>query len=430
MRYFVTGQPQLFESKEYKVISVEESLKLLEPMRRVGLDTETLKLDVFTGTLILAQLGNKEIQVAIDCTTIDIKRYKEFLESDRLFIIHNAKFDLRWFYKEGIIIKNVFDTYLAERILYLGFPPGIISLSLQACCKRYLNVFLDKSVRGEIYKGLSEEVIVYGCNDVVYLEEVMNFQITQLKERGQLVAIDVENHFVKVLAYIEYNGLKLDTERWKAKMATDKDRLDKAKSALDEWLVNYCIENKINPVGWELVYIDTNFKAINEVQYEESLLPKGWKRRPHLDNGKIQAYAIPTGCQWIKIDRQGDLFSGFQEKPTCCIKWSSSKQVAPVLEHLGFDLWVRDKKTGKNRKSVEIKVIRPQMNKSSIAPLYIEYSAAAKVVDSFGENFLKAINPVTHRIHATYNQLMDTGERLPHITYDLVNSNIFLIFAA
>ena len=79
---------------------------------------------------------------------------------------------------------------------------------------------------------------------------------------------------------------------------------------------------------------------------------------------------------------------------------------------------------------MESKFIELQASKSSIVPLYLEYSAAFKVVTSFGQNFLDAINPVTQRIHPTFNQMMDTGERLPYITYNLVNSNIFLIFAA
>ena len=104
-----------------------------------------------------------------------------------------------------------------------------------------------------------------------------------------------------------------------------------------------------------------------------------------------------------------------------------------MFEELGFDLLVKDKKTGKMKKSVESKFIELQASKSSIVPLYLEYSAAFKVVTSFGQNFLDAINPVTQRIHPTFNQMMDTGKRLLSyfITNYLVNPNIFfLIFAA
>lgn len=381
MIYFVTGQRELFEfpDAKYKCISVKKSLRILKPLRIVGLDTETIGTEIWQGRLLTLQLGNKENQIVIDCTTTDVKQYKDYLESDRLFIIHNAKFDLRWLYKEYIVVRNVYDTYLAEKILYLGFPPGIISLSLQACCDRYLNVFLDKTVRGKIHVGMTEDVIVYAANDVVYLEDIMNSQLPIISARGQRVALDIENEFVRVLAYIEFCGIRLDPEKWKAKMAKDAERLRIAEQKLNEWVVDYVMKKK-----------DPSLIANN---YDSHKRGKPVK----LADSVYVVIPAPT------------LFSEFDTGPQCIINWNSSKQVIRLFEELGFDLWVKDKKTGKMKKSVESKYIELQADKSTIAPLYLEYSAAFKVVTSFGQNFLDAINPVTHRIHPTFNQMMDTG---------------------
>src|SRR5574344_1041384 len=104
MRYLVTQNQQLNNSDQYIVTTVQDSLKILDPLLICGLDTETKSLDVYTGELLLVQLGNDKIQVAIDTTTINIQYYKSFLENpNRLFILHNAKFDLRWFLKEHIV---------------------------------------------------------------------------------------------------------------------------------------------------------------------------------------------------------------------------------------------------------------------------------------------------------------------------------------
>ena len=381
MIYFVTGQRGLFEfpDAKYKCISVEESLRILEPLRVVGLDTETTGTEIWQGMMLTLQLGNKENQVVIDCMTINVKQYKDYLESNRLFIIHNAKFDLRWLYKEHIVVRNVYDTYLAEKILYLGFPPGIISLSLQACCDRYLNVFLDKTVRGKIHAGMTEDVIVYAANDVVYLEDIMNSQLSIISARGQRVALDIENEFVRVLAYIEFCGIRLDPEKWKAKMAKDAERLRVAEKKLNEWVVDYVMK-KNDP---SLISINYDFN----------------------NKGKPAKLADSV---YVVIPAPS-LFSEFDTGPQCIINWNSSKQVIRLFEELGFDLLVKDKKTGKMKKSVESKYIELQVDKSTIAPLYLEYSAAFKVVTSFGQNFLDAINPVTQRIHPTFNQMMDTG---------------------
>lgn len=381
MIYFVTGQRELFEfpDAKYKCISVEESLRILEPLRVVGLDTETTGTEIWQGRLLTLQLGNKENQVVIDCMTTNVKQYKDYLESDRLFIIHNAKFDLRWLYKEHIVVRNVYDTYLAEKILYLGFPPGIISLSLQACCDRYLNIFLDKTVRGKIHAGMTEDVIVYAANDVVYLEDIMNSQLPIISARGQRVALDIENEFVRVLAYIEFCGIRLDPEKWKAKMAKDAERLRVAEQKLNEWVVDYVMKKN-----------DPSLVASN---YDSHTKGKPAK----LADSVYVVIPAPS------------LFPEFDTGSQCIINWNSSKQVIRLFEELGFDLWVKDKKTGKMKKSVESKYIELQVDKSTIAPLYLEYSAAFKVVTSFGQNFLDAINPVTQRIHPTFNQMMDTG---------------------
>lgn len=381
MIYFVTGQGELFEFPDarYKCISVEESLKILEPLRVVGLDTETTGTEIWQGKLLTLQLGNKENQVVIDCMTIDVKQYKDYLESDRLFIIHNAKFDLRWLYKEHIVVRNVYDTYLAEKILFLGFPPGIVSLSLQACCDRYLHIYLDKTVRGQIHAGMTEEVIVYAANDVVHLEDIMNLQLITINARGQKVALDIENEFVRVLAYIEYCGIKLDPIKWKAKMDKDAERLRIAEQKLNDWVVDYVMKKN-----------------------DPSLIARNY------DTHKKGKSAKLADNVYVVIP-QPSLFAEFDTGPQCIINWNSSKQVIKLFEELGFDLLVKDKETGKMKKSVESKFIELQASKSSIVPLYLEYSAAFKVVTSFGQNFLNAINPVTQRIHPTFNQMMDTG---------------------
>lgn len=381
MIYFVTGQRELFEFSDakYKCISVEESLKILEPIQIVGLDTETTGTEIWQGKLLTLQLGNKENQIVIDCLTVNVKLYKSYLESNRLFIIHNAKFDLRWLYKEHIVVRNVYDTYLAEKILFLGFPPGIVSLSLQACCDRYLHIYLDKTVRGQIHAGMTEKVIIYAANDVVHLEDIMNLQLNTINARGQKVALDIENEFVRVLAYIEYCGIKLDPVKWKAKMAKDAERLKIAEQKLNDWVLDYVMKKG-----------DASNIARN---YDANIRGKKAKLA---DNVYV---VIPSPS----------LFPEYDTGPQCIINWNSSKQVIRLFEELGFDLLVKDKKTGKMKKSVESKFIELQANRSTIVPLYLEYSAAFKMVTSFGQNFLDAINPVTQRIHPTFNQMMDTG---------------------
>lgn len=352
MIYFVTRNLELFDNNTYKIIGIEESLSLLSTLSEISADTETEGLDEYTKNLISVQLGNKDFQVVIDCKTIDIALYKELFESSRVFIFWNALFDLRFFYRKGIYIRNVWDGYLAEKLLWLGYPPGIHSMSLKSAGENYLGIELDKSIRGKIiYQGLNSETIYYGANDVKYLGEIKNRQLVELKNKGLLKAIDIENRFVLVLAYCQHCGIKLDTEKWKSKMVKDKERELVATKKLNDWLI---------------------------------------KNEPN--------------SKYIFINRQGDFFTGFNLEPQVSINWNSAKQVTALFKKYNVAVGVDDKNGG-IKDSIDAKVLKPQKDKCSLIPLYLEYKEAIKVTSTYGENFLKQINPVSYRIHTNYNQL-------------------------
>ena len=359
MIYLVTKQQSLWTSDRYKVISAEEALELLAPLSVVELDTETMGLDPYTKELLTVQLGCAEFQVVIDCTSVDIHLFKEYMENpQRMFLGWNIKFDLKFLYHQRIVPLRVYDGYLAEKLLWLGYPAGMHEMSLKAASINYLGVDMDKSVRGKIIQtGLTEDVIVYAAGDVSYLGKIRDKQLVELEKKGLLKAIDFENEFVKCLAYIEYCGAKLDVDKWKIKMATDLNNLEKYEAELNEW--------------------------VEESEYSS---------------------------KYCSVNIQGDLFNGFDTKPRCHINWTSPQQVIPLFEELGLNLKVLDKKTKHYKKSVDIKVVEPQASKSPLIPIYIKYKKAAIIVNTFGQKFLNLINPVTGRIHANFNQLgTDTG---------------------
>ena len=375
MIYLVTKQTTLFESENYKIISVEESLRLLNSLNIVGLDTETSGLDPWTKELKSIQLGNYNDQVVIDTTTIDPTLYKEYLESDRLFIGWNLKFDLKFLFRHNIVPKQVWDGYLAERLMWLGYPPGIHSLSLKSAGENYLNVELDKSVRGKIiYAGLTEDVIIYCAYDIKYLEKIMELQKVELKKKELDKAIVYENKFVLPLAYCEYCGVKLDVTKWKAKMQKDEQRVKAALDNCNKWL----LENE-------------------------------------------------PDSKYIFIDRQGDIFSGFNLEPQVTLNWNSTKQLIPLFKKYGVNVEVDDREKGGTKDSIDAKSLKPQKDKCSLIPLYLEYKEAVKVTSTYGENFLKQINPVSGRIHTNFNQLgTDTGKTSTNIRRNILYIHKYL----
>ena len=379
MIYLVTTNNLLPNNDTIKIVSVEDSLKYLEPLKLVGLDTETTGLDCWTNELLSVQLGCKDFQVVIDCKTIDINYYKDYLESNRLFIGWNLKFDLKFLYRKSIIPKKVYDGYLAEKMQWVGYPAGQHSLSLKSAGYEYLGVELDKTVRGKIiYQGLTEETIIYSANDVTYLEDIREKQLERLKEKGLLTALEYENRFVRVLSYIEYCGVRLDVERWKKKMDNDQKILNEKLELLNKWVEEH----------------------------------------------------YPDDERFCKVDLQGYLFQeeAFDTNPKCIINWNSPQQVIPLLEAEGLDLLVKDKETGKMKKSVDAKVIKPQKDKSDIVQPYTEFSEAQKVVSTYGEEFIKQINPISSRLHTQYNQIGADTYRVTSGGVDKTNKTKYINF--
>ena len=362
MILLVTNQQQLFDSDIYSLITVEESLEEISTWKVIQLDSETTGRDAHLCDFLCVQFGNDKAdkRIVVDCTTVDIRRYKDLLES-KLCILQNAKFDLQFFFNYGIIIRKVYDTMIVEQLLHLGWPAGQISYALNAIADRRLHINIDKTVRGEIiWRGLDATVIQYAAGDVTYLEKIMWSQVEDLKKQNLMKAAQIECNFIPAIAYLEWCGIHLDKEKWMAKMKSDQERLSNAEKLLNDFVVT----------------------------------------RPDLR-------------QYVYVDTQGDLFSGFDLTPKVNINWASSSQVVRIAKILGFNTSTKDKKTGEDKDSVLEKLLKAQKGIcDEFLNLYFDYQEHFKVCSSFGQGHLNAINPKTDRIHTIYKQLGAASGRM------------------
>lgn len=369
MIYFVSKQKIIDDfTDDIKQITAEESLDIISKWgMMLQYDSETSGRDARICKLLCAQLGNFEgtDQIVIDCTTIDIMLYKEVLETHYL-ICHNGKFDLQFLYNYAIIPRLIYDTMIVEQFLYLGYPKkgeyGGIGFSLKDVAERRLGINIDKTVRGEIiWRGLDLRVIKYAAGDVVYLGPIMKDQRKDLaKIPNSLIGAKLECDFVPAIAYLEWCGVKMDVEKWKAKMQKDKEELNKFEEALNSF-----------------------------VEDDKSL------------------------SEFTKVNLQGDLFNGFDTKPHCTINWASNRQVVKLAKKLGFNTQTKDKKTGKDKDSVLEKLLSVQKGiNDKFLELYFTYQEKAKLVSSFGQGHINAINPITGRIHTNYYQLGAASGRM------------------
>lgn len=360
----------LFENL-FPYISPEKALEMMWKWNRIQVDTETDGRDCHINKLLCIQFGNKQadIQIVVNLSTVDIRIFKTLMET-KLLIFQNGKFDLQFFYNYNIVPRKIYDTMIVEQLLYLGYK-HLVSYSLHSIALRRCNINIDKTVRGEIiWRGLDAEVIRYAAGDVMYLEDILESQVIDLNKQGLVQAALLENAFVPVIAYLEWCGIRLDVNKWQKKMKVDNENLQESINALNSFI-------------------------IESGQFEDL----------------------------VYIDRQGSLFDGFDLTPKVNINWASSGQVIKIAKKLGFDVTIKDKNTGEDKESVMEKHLKKQKGiNDTFLRLYFGkgepgdedyfpgYSGSAKVVSSFGQGHLNAINPITGRIHTQYRQLgCDTG---------------------
>ena len=356
MILYVTKNKEFFGNSVYTIITVERSLAILEKWNMFQFDTETTGLDCHLDTLLLAQFGNKEAdtQIVVDCTTIDLRLYKDYIESHYM-IGQNLKFDIKFLFNYDIHPTNVYDTMIVEQLLYLGYPAGIIRFGLAAIADRRLGIDIDKTIRSQInQRGLDSAVIKYAADDVKYLEDIMVLQVSDCKTNNVLKGAKLECDFVPVIAYLEWCGIKLSIPKWKEKMRIDQSNLSKTREELNKYVINK--------------YSDL---------YPEFFLP--------------------------------DFFEGM----VMAISWSSSDQVIPFVQKLGFSTKVEDKKKGGFKDSVQEKNLKGQKGiDDQFLKLYFKFKEYDKVCSTYGQNYINAINPKTNRIHTEFRQLGTTSGRM------------------
>lgn len=436
MIYLVSKNRTLFESEKYEIASFDRAIQILEPLKRTQLDSETMGLDCHTKALLTLQLGCTENQVVFDWTTLtehEKFKLKKYLESDRLFIGHNLMFDLTFLYKQGIYPNKIYDTMIGEQLIYLGYPrilgndlvselgisfPGYVyvdknedgyplekpywelSYSLHATALRRINVDIDKTVRGKIINdGLTEEVVVYAGGDVMWLEQIMDAQIKELEKQDLMKAMTFECEFVKSLAYVKYCGVHLDSTKWSDKMQNDAKELKAAVEELNKFVTDLDAQ--------EYIY---RYAADNKDR--EKIIALGFQRYPEKDTD-LECWRYNIKGKFAHMNLQASLFEEFDDTgPKCDINWSSSPQVIKLFELLGVQVDTFDKKTKKKKKSIEEKLISPQQDKFPILKVFLRYQAAAKVVSTYGQNWLNAINPKTGRIHVELHSIGTDTARL------------------
>ena len=326
MIYFVSNTNSL--SPNFQSCTIDDVVIYCADKKVLGVDTETEGFDFTCKKMIMFQIGDADNQYIIDTRFVSIEPLRKILESKEIIkIFHNAKFDYKFIKKwANITCEGIYDTFLTELVISCGKSLGY---GLKDLCKRYLNVELNKEVRN-LFIGLTgqpftDDQIIYGAKDVEYLCKIKDLQLPTIQKYKLENVVQLENEVVSSFADMEYNGLDLDTERWKELEDLNTDKADSLLTGLD-------------------------------------LMIKQDKR--------LQKFV----AKYI----QADMFTPVEEIRDIDIKWTSPKQVLEVFQVLIPKL-----------DNVNGKAMYKHRFKFPLIDKYVKYKEAMKLCTSYGDAFFK-----------------------------------------
>jgi DNA polymerase-1 len=343
VRFIGTNSPL----NDIQTATIQECKAYCESKTVLGVDTETEGFDFTCKKLIMFQIGDRDRQYVIDTRVVDISPLRHVLESNKIVkVLHNAKFDYKFIKKwAGISMEEMYDTFLAERVINCGKQD--YGYSLARCTERYLGVTLDKETRNKFIglKGQPYTVdqITYGANDVVYLLDIREKQLSKIRSLELDQVTRLENAVVKVFAEIEYEGLDIDKDKW-------------------------------------TVMAEANVKLAHEqaIKLDDMVL----------EHDLLQHYRVPV---------QVDMFAPIEEVRHTHINWGSPSQTLELFRNLIPDLEdVNGKKLNKYR------------YKHKLIDEYIRYKERTKLANAYGTKFFNYVNS-DGKVHTNFSQILDTG---------------------
>lgn len=320
----------LFKSPQIEVCTREDIEEFLSQNKEFGLDTETSGMDPFNDNLICIAIGNCEDQYLIDTRYDDWDFLKPYLESsDWLKILANAAFDYKFLLKKGAVMNEVFDVITADLALNQDYQTYFNSLD--KLLDQRLGIYISKDERssfiGMTNEPLTDSQIFYATEDVKHLIPLKYDLENEAKEKGMHM-LRLENAMSLVIADMEYEGVKVDVNKWMelAEIAETKrkeyvDLLDKE------------------------IYNDSKLHKFKAKYYQTNLF---------IDDEDIR-----------KID----------------VKWTSPKQVLNVLQTIVPDI-----------KSTESEEVQDYVGRHSLIKTYSKFQEWGKKSTTYGRDFLKHLN--------------------------------------
>ena len=213
------------ETADYQLVDTPDKRKnlvaILQGAKEICLDTETTGTDPIKARLVGVSFSIKEGQgwyVPVYEKQEALELLRPIYENpDIIKVGQNLKYDLQVLQNHGIELRGpMFDTMIAHYLLHPEMRHGMDYLA--EAYLHYQTIHIDELIgTGKNQKSMAElspeEVYVYACEDTDITLRLKNLFAPELEKEGLMKLFqEIEMPLMPVLAYMERNGVCIDTE--------------------------------------------------------------------------------------------------------------------------------------------------------------------------------------------------------------------------
>ena len=345
---------------DYQLIDTEEKrtdfLQIIKTKDFFSLDTETTDIDPISAELVGMSFSfaeNQAFYVPVPANRDEalkiVNEFKDVLENEKtLKVGQNMKYDILVLSNYGIDVKGpMFDTMVAHYVLQPELRHNMDYLA--EIYLHYRTIHIEELIGAKGKKQANmrdlspEAVYKYACEDADVTLKLKHVLEKELEASGATsLFYDIEMPLVPVLAYMEKNGVRIDTntlketsEHFTARM----NQIEKEIHQLAEMEFNISSPKQVGEVLFEKLKISNKAKKTKTGQYVTSEEVLESLRGKHEIIGKILDYRglkklLSTYVDALPLlinSKTGKIHTSFNQTVTATGRLSSSN---PNLQNI------------------------------------------------------------------------------------------------
>ena len=347
-------------SHDYQLIDTEDKrrnfLQIITTKEIFSLDTETTGTDPISAELVgmsFSYAENQAFYVPVPAERSEalkiVNEFKELLENENtLKVGQNIKYDMLVLSNYGVEVRGpMFDTMIAHYVLQPELRHNMDYLA--EIYLNYRTIAIEELIgakgkkQGNMRDLAPEQVYEYACEDADITLKLKNILAKELEEQGaSTLFYNIEMPLVPVLAYMERNGVCLNTEALKETSRHFTIRMNQIEEEVHQLAgttFNISSPKQVGEILFERLKITDKAKKTKTGQYVTSEEVLEELRNKHEIVGKILDYRGLKKLLSTYIDalpqlinpQTGKIHTSFNQTVTATGRLSSSN---PNLQNI------------------------------------------------------------------------------------------------